>query len=209
MRYYDYKGNKYLSVSEIIDIDNYGKDWGFIKEEYENKRCIGSWCAEEQTELGVIFHKFVDKSIKGLIQLPNWLEFMSQYENKFSEVNLYHKDKFYAGTADIILQNKNKLRIIDVKTVVFTDINDSNGAKFTKKINDKKNKTILQLSAYGESLLSHRPELDIEYQILVYNPFDTGLILDHIYTDSQVKSAKKKFERKYDKCLELGFIETG
>jgi hypothetical protein len=209
-RYYDHDSLKYFSVSEIININNFGKDWEWIKQEYEAKRGTGSWCADEQTQLGTIIHKFIEKGLLGLITLPSWMDWIhyGEYETVKTEVNVLHKTKFYAGTADIICKSKNDICIFDLKTVVNTDILDTKGEKFNKKINDKKNKTIIQLVAYGDAIESHNPNLNIIYRVIIYDPLNNGVVLDHIYNDSQVKAAKKKFDKYYQKCLELGLIEN-
>ena len=209
-RYYEHDSLKYLSVSEIININNFGKDWEWIKQEYEAKRGTGSWCADEQTQLGTIVHKFIEKGLLGLITLPSWMDWIyyEEYETVKTEVNVFHKTKFYAGTADIICKSKNNICIFDLKTVVNTDILDIKGEKFSKKINDKKNKTIIQLVAYGDAIESHNYNLNITYRVIIYDPLNNGVVLNHIYNDSQVKAAKKKFDKYYQKCLELALIEN-
>jgi len=208
MRYYQDKENKnYLSVTEIIQLGQGNKDWNWIKQQYELKRHKGSWCAEEQTELGTIIHKFIDKIIKGYIRCPEWLQSIFQYNKIISEVQLFHKTMKYAGTADIICKTNNNILLVDVKTVVFTDILDLDCEKFNKKIRDKANKTLIQLVAYGMILENLDSSLNIDYCIKIYDPLDKGLILDYIYEEKEIIKAKAKFQKYYDFAVELGFIE--
>jgi hypothetical protein len=207
MRFYKKQNKKYISVSEIIGLGVGNKDWNWIKQQYELTRYKGSWCTEEQTELGTIIHKFVDKIIKGFIACPEWLNDIFDYQKQISEVPLFHDKLGYAGTADIICKTNNKIKIFDIKTVVFTDITDHDYAKFNKKIKNKVNKTLVQLVAYGLVIENLDSLAEVSYGIKIYDPLDKGLIVNYEYTEKDVIKAKAKFQKYYDFAVELGYIE--
>jgi hypothetical protein len=208
MRIYTINDKKYLSVSEIININNSDKNWEWLKEQYENKRRKGSWMVEDQIELGNVIHKFVQKFIEGKIRKPDWLNLDLERSKSQAEFKIYHKELLYAGTIDIIIVKNEYTQIIDLKTLTYTDIIDNDGRLFQTKTREKINKTSIQLAAYKEAYLSHFPDRKVVCRCIVYDPYNGNLVKDHIYNDKKIDVGLNKFMHLYELCSITGLLDS-